>query len=87
MFVRIKTSEQLCRLKQKVRNMCKEERIWIKQKKSRLEHVKIIVTLVGACVPHSSLEWYQVKVAEAGKIERSKIEMKKEKSIKTITQE
>ena len=59
LFVKIKTSEQPCRLKQKVRNTCKEEGVWTKQKKSRLEHVKRIGTLVGLCVPYSSLEWYQ----------------------------
>ena len=35
--------------------------------------------LVGVCVPHSSLELCQQKVAEVGKIETTKIEMKKEK--------
>ena len=44
---------------------------------SSLEHAKRIGVLVGACVPHSSLNWYHSKVAEVGKIEKSKIEIKK----------
>ena len=79
LFLKIRTSVQLCRLKQKVRNMCENESVWIKQKHSGLEHVKRIGVLIGVCVPHSSLEWYQEKVAQVGQIERSKIEIKKEK--------
>ena len=41
--------------------------------------MKIIGVLVGVCVPCSSLNWYQQKVAEVGKIKKSKIEIKKEK--------
>ena len=29
LFVRIRTSVQSCRLKQKVRNACEDERVWI----------------------------------------------------------
>ena len=55
LLVKIKTSEQLCRLKQKVRNTCEEEGVWTKQKKSRLEYVKRNGMLIGAYVHYSSL--------------------------------
>ncbi len=50
-----------------------------KTKNSRLEHAKIIVILVGACAPYSSLESYQKKLVEVGKMVTSKIEIKREK--------
>ena len=84
LFLKIRTSVQLHRLKQKVRNICENESVWIKQKHSGLEHVKRIGVLIGVCVPYSSLEWYQEKVAQVGQIDRSKIEIKKRKCIKTI---
>ena len=59
LFVEIKTAEHLHRLKQKVREMRKDEDFWIKQQSSRLEHVIRIGMLVGACVPYSSLKWCQ----------------------------
>ena len=55
LFVEIITSMQLQKLKQKVINTCEDERVWIKQKNSGLEHVKRIGVLVGVCVPYSSL--------------------------------
>ena len=50
LFLKIRTSVQLHRLKQKVRNICENESAWIKQKNSGLEHVKKIGVLIGMCV-------------------------------------
>ena len=44
----------------------------------KLLHVKGIGVLVDVCTPHSSLNWCQIKVAEAGKFKKSNIEIKKE---------
>ena len=41
--------------------------------------MKRIVVLVGVCVLCPSLECHEQKVAEVGKIKKSKIEIKKEK--------
>ena len=41
-------------------------KIWIHRENYALEHVKIISVLVGACVPHVSLEQNQNKMIEVG---------------------
>ena len=49
---------------QKVRKLCTDKSLWMIQKYSAFEHVKIIGVLVGACMPYSSLNSHQRKVAE-----------------------
>ena len=42
-FVKIRTSAQLHRLKQQIRKTCEDENVWIKQKISDLEDAKKLV--------------------------------------------
>ena len=77
--MKIRTSVNLCRLKQRVRETCREEKVWTCGKNSELEHIKIIGVLIDTCVPCASLEWYQNKVIEVGNIKGSKMESKKGK--------
>ena len=48
-----------------------------KAKEFRCGYVKRIGVLIGACLPHCSLQWYLDKVSEFGQIYKLKIEIKK----------
>ena len=56
LFIKIKTVLSLHRLKEKVREKRREERVLECRKNSALEHVKRIVVLVETCVPCASCE-------------------------------
>ena len=56
LFMKIRTSVNLYRLKQRIRETCREEKLWMYRNNSELEHIKRIDMLVGECIPHELLE-------------------------------
>ena len=77
MVAKIKTFKPLHELKQKSLKSCTKDKLWTKQKNSGMEHVKMISVLVGACLPHCSLEWHHDEVAEVGDASKLKTHIKK----------
>ena len=73
-----RTSVSVYRSKQKVREIYREELIWMGRKFSELEYVKRIGMIVEACMKCASLELHQNKMIEVGKTIVLKIELKKE---------
>ena len=56
LFTKIRTSMHFHGLKQRVRETNGEGKVWMYGNNSKLEHVKRISVLSGACVPCASLE-------------------------------
>ena len=42
LFIKIRTSVNFCRLKQKLRETCREEIVWMHVNNTTLEHAKVI---------------------------------------------
>ena len=79
LFIEIRTSANSDRLKQRVRDLCEEEKFG-RIEKSEFEHVKRRGSLLCALVPCACLEWHQKKATEVDKMQKLKVELKKEKA-------